>query len=645
MNKAAKRHLMFCAVLLFIALACTCAFSSVMAHYSVTDTATAFARVEPTNYTVYWLVDFDDNSEYTIVAEGTTTNPATEVNKPADPTKDDTAQYDYEFKQWNKTVEGTVITYIAEFTATLRSYTVTWVVDGASTAETYEYGATPSFKGSTDKAATAKYTYTFTGWSPAVTTVTGAATYTAQYSTTVNKYTVTFKNYDGTVLQTQDVEYDVTPTYTGATPTKPSDHTKHYDYTFSGWSPSVVSVTGNATYTAQFLETEYMAPRYVGYCLDHVRYLNANGDKVSEAFREGYAGGWNTANVFVGSNVAYLQQYGWIAFDAKDKDSFELGYIIDGGEPVYSKDHIGVTESSLLGILQNTMNPAPKCATRFNTYLDIRGLSEGKYNVQFVIKLYGDSGYHTVSQFTLNISSKVTVTYEYKYNVLQYVGQTPAGAQTLTGRHTELVPYGSDAPSYTPPESRTGMKLTGWDNLSNVTSDRTVYAQYSVNSYTNLTVQRKYRFKANFDNIICGSETLSGDSSYNGNSFDTLAFDGKSTGPSHKIILEGWMGFLIGQDELVWSIGTRSEENTVTMPGPWYSCTDGHYHAPSDAVIGAIADVMSGGNYTAANDKNNFRNVEIDLSAYAGQTINIIVAIRKDQTAIVCLSFTNLYVG
>ena len=275
MNKVAKRHLMFCAVLLFIALACTCVFSSVMAHYSVTKTATAFAKVNPTVYTVYWLVDFDDNSEYTIVAEGTTTNPATEVNKPADPIKEDTAQYDYEFKQWNKTVEGTVITYKAEFTATLRSYTVTWVVDGASTAETYEYGATPSFKGSTDKAATAQYTYTFSGWSPALDTVTGAATYTAQYSTTVNKYTVTFKNYDGTDLQTQDVEYGVTPSYTGATPTKPSNHTNHIDYTFSGWSPSVTSVTGDATYTAQFLETPYTAPEYITYCHDHMYYLDA----------------------------------------------------------------------------------------------------------------------------------------------------------------------------------------------------------------------------------------------------------------------------------------------------------------------------------------------------------------------------------
>ena len=70
-------------------------------------------------------------------------------------------------------------------------------------------------------------------------------------SSTQKTYTVIWKNYDGSVLE---VDYSVlenaTPIYDGVTPVKPSD--EDYDYKFAGWSPTVLPITSNTTYTACF---------------------------------------------------------------------------------------------------------------------------------------------------------------------------------------------------------------------------------------------------------------------------------------------------------------------------------------------------------------------------------------------------------
>lgn len=65
--------------------------------------------------------------------------------------------------------------------------------------------------------------------------------------------TITWQNYDGSTLKTEQVNYGETPSYSGETPTKASDG--KYNYTFSGWSPAITTVSGNVTYTAEFTKT------------------------------------------------------------------------------------------------------------------------------------------------------------------------------------------------------------------------------------------------------------------------------------------------------------------------------------------------------------------------------------------------------
>ena len=85
---------------------------------------------------------------------------------------------------WDKTATNVTSNVTITAVYTVNEYTITWVVDGKSTTETYAYGATPSFKGSTDKAADAQYTYTFKGWDEDISEVQKNVTYTAIYSVT-----------------------------------------------------------------------------------------------------------------------------------------------------------------------------------------------------------------------------------------------------------------------------------------------------------------------------------------------------------------------------------------------------------------------------------------------------------------------------
>ena len=141
---------------------------------------------------------------------------------------------------------------------------VTWKNDDGTVLKTEDVakGATPTYNGATPtKAEDANYTYTFSGWTDGTNTygasdtlpaVTGDITYPATFDSTKRSYTITWKNDDGSVIDTTTVEYGETPTHDD--PEKAED--EQYTYTFAGWTPEIAAVTGDAEYTATFDSTK-----------------------------------------------------------------------------------------------------------------------------------------------------------------------------------------------------------------------------------------------------------------------------------------------------------------------------------------------------------------------------------------------------
>ena len=170
----------------------------------------------------------------------------------ATPTRPEDAGYVYTFSGWTPTIEAAISNtiYTATYTATPKSYTITWLnEDGSLIDKTIvEYGVVPTHANPA-KAATQEFTYTFSGWTPNVVAVTGDATYTATFNSTVNKYNLSVNAVDGSVNGGGTYPYGTQVTLTAV----PS-----YGYHFTQWSDGITTnprklvLTQDTTFTAEF---------------------------------------------------------------------------------------------------------------------------------------------------------------------------------------------------------------------------------------------------------------------------------------------------------------------------------------------------------------------------------------------------------
>lgn len=182
---------------------------------TVTKTGYTFAAWTPavaatmpaanTTYTATWTRD-----TYTIsydLAGGSVAspNPTSYTVESGAITLNNPTKTGYTFAGWTGTglASATMTVTIAAGSTGNRSYTATWTVnsytirflnyDGSVLqSSSVNYGETPVYSGETPtKPTDATYTYTFDTWSPAITAVSKAQDYTAQFSQTANVASVT----------------------------------------------------------------------------------------------------------------------------------------------------------------------------------------------------------------------------------------------------------------------------------------------------------------------------------------------------------------------------------------------------------------------------------------------------------------------
>lgn len=137
-------------------------------------------------------------------------------------------------------------------------FTITWIIDGVSQTEVFDYGDNLIYaKGLSNPVKISEddfeYSYTFSRWEPIIENeaiVTEDRAYTAIFNKIKRTYLITFKLEDDSIIETIQVEYGKTPVCS-VVPTKAGNDL--YKYEFTGWTPTITTVTGPATYVGKFV--------------------------------------------------------------------------------------------------------------------------------------------------------------------------------------------------------------------------------------------------------------------------------------------------------------------------------------------------------------------------------------------------------
>ncbi len=416
---------------------------------NVTSDLTVTAQYSPVSYSITYNLDGGTNhasnpTNYTIETETITLADATKANHSFEGWFSEAA-FTNQIIEIAKGSTGNVALF-AKWA--INTYSVTFVDwDGTEllAAQQVNHGAAATAPAN-DPTRTG---YTFTGWDIDFSNVTSNLTVTAQYEKNgVNNYTVTFADWNGSVIKTQTVAE-------GDAATAPADPTR-IGYTFTGWDTDFSNVTSDLTVTAQYDLINYT----ITYNLDGgtndvsnpVSYtIETATIKLADATKDGNTfGGWF-------NDAAFATQVTEIAKGSTGNINLFAKWLTDAHIVIFV-DWDG-TELKQENVDHGTAASAPANPTR-------AGYTFVGWDVDFS-----------------NITTDLTVTAQYEQNgVNNYTVTFIDWDETVLS--TQIIAEGNDATAPVDP-SRTGYDFTSWDvDFSNITSDLTVTAQYNLIDYS-----------------------------------------------------------------------------------------------------------------------------------------------------------------
>lgn len=314
---------------------------------------------------------------------------------------------------------------------TINQYTITFDTDGGTTIDpiTQDYATSV-----TAPADPTKVGYTFAGWDIPVPETIPAEDVTISALWTINSYIVTFKDWDGSVLKTETVNY-------GSGSTAPADPQRE-GYTFTGWNVEFNNITADLIVTAQYLKVYTVTFSDWNGSEISIHTVTEGGQATAPAnpFRMGYTfTGWDVTFINITADLIVTAQY--------TINQYKITFDTGGGTTI---DPITQDYSTAI--------TAPAAPTKVG---------------------YTFAGWDTEIPGTMP-AEDVTITALWTINTYTVTFKNWNGAVLKTGE----VDHGTAAVAPANP-TRTGYTFTGWDvAFNNITSDLEVTAQYTINTYT-----------------------------------------------------------------------------------------------------------------------------------------------------------------